>query len=99
MPELNRSGIPYKFNQYSGHNRYMESLNNKYFNSWNIDLYLYSYSRAVCHYSNNEYCCNSFDYPHICTDRTSVSEQHSSGIARKFNKYSGHNRYMEPGYY
>ena len=71
----------------------------KYSNCRNNNLYLYSCCGSVCHYNNNGYCGNYFYYPDIYTDRTAMPELNRSGTASKFNKYSGHNRYMEPGYY
>ena len=99
LSEFNCSNSANQFDKYSGHNRDMESCNDKYCNSRNNNLYLYSCCRSVFHYHNNGCCDNYFYHTDIYADRTIMPELNCSGTASKFNKFSGHNRYMEPGNY
>ena len=99
LPELHSPIITCKFNKYTVYHGYMESGNNQYCRGRYCNLYLYPGCRAMCRCNNYGYCGIDQYYPDIYTDRTSMPEQHSSGTAFKFNKYTWHYRYLESGYY
>src|SRR5204862_475960 len=72
-----------KWNQWN-----MESCNNKYNNSRNNDLYIYSNSGTVCNDSDNGCSNHQSNHTGLYTDRTSVSEQCSINVAININKWN-----------
>src|SRR5437762_3526595 len=53
--------------------RNMEPCNNKYSNSWNNDLYIYT-NRSLCYCSYNGYHDRNADNTNVYTNRTSLPE-------------------------
>src|SRR5213079_1607373 len=77
----------------------MESCNNKYNNSWNNDIYIYSNSRTVCNNSNDGYCDYKSNHTGVYTDRTTMSKLNSAVAAiniiqwNQWNMESCNNKY------
>ena len=98
MSEQHGTGVTIKFGKYTCDHGNVESGCNKYGNSWDNDLYVYTRSRTVCICCDNEYCCNSICCTCIYTDRATVSEQHGPGLTNKFGKYTCDHGNVESGY-
>src|SRR5439155_1402694 len=66
----------------------MESCNNKYNNSWNNDLYIYSNSGTMCNDSNYGYCNHQSNHTGLYTDRTFMSKQYCTCITGNINQWN-----------